>query len=89
MTRVEMLDQALTYFNDDAYQEAYALFESLFAEYKDTEATYFLGLFYDNGYGVEKDEAKAINYYKRAARAGSKDAAYQLQTKSQTTIVRI
>lgn len=85
----DKLEKAIDYFNEDRYDEALVLFNALYLETKDKEATYFLGLFYDHGYGVERDENKAISYYRKASRAGSIDAAYMLQTKSQTTIIRI
>ncbi len=79
----------MDHFNEDRYEEALKLFQEIYLASKHKEATYFLGLFYDNGYGVEKDEQKAISYYRKASRAGSVDASYMLQTKAQTTIVRI
>jgi TPR repeat protein len=44
------------------------------ADLKDTNGMNNLGLMYDDGRGVEQDREKAIEWYRKAVKAGSKDA---------------
>jgi TPR repeat protein len=37
-----------------------------------------LGMMYENGYGVEEDDNKAIEYYKKAHELGNTDASFRL-----------
>ena len=40
--------------------------------------TYNLGVCYNNGYGVEKDEVKAVEWHERAAEQGHLNAQFNL-----------
>ena len=42
-------------------------------------AMYNLGYFYENGFGVEKDNDKAIYWYKKSAEEGDLDAQKTLE----------
>ena len=46
--------------------------------FQDTESQYFLGMCYENGYGVEENTHKAAEYYKLAADKGHQEAQYRL-----------
>jgi len=81
-----MLKKAIELFEQERYKEALPIFEKL-AKNNDKEAIYFVGLFYYEGYGVKKDEKKAIEWWKRAERRGSLDAKYMLQTICATSSV--
>lgn len=63
------------------YQTAFSIWRSL-AEGGDADAQYNLGVMYDNhGYGVERDDQKAVDYYQTAANSGHSGAQYNLGVK--------
>lgn len=45
---------------------------------QDTEAQYFLGICYEQGWGVEVDECKAVSLYTQSAQYGHDGALYNL-----------
>jgi len=49
------------------------------AAQNDPAAEYFIGVMYENGTGVPKDQKAAIEWYKKSAEHGYKDAAAKLQ----------
>ncbi|MRJ01815.1 MAG: sel1 repeat family protein [Epsilonproteobacteria bacterium] len=81
-----MLQRAVELFEEERYGEAYPLFLQL-ARQGDSEAMYYLGLMYSEGWGVDKDLNEAIQWWKRADRRGSLDAKYMLQTICATSSV--
>ncbi len=81
-----MLKTAMEHFENDRYEEALPLFEKLARE-GNAEAMYYLGMMYYEGWGVDKDLDKAIEWWKRANRRGSLDAKYMLQTICSTSSV--
>lgn len=48
------------------------------AEARDPRAETYIGLMYDNGYGVTQDRAEAFRWFERAAGRGYADAQYHL-----------
>lgn len=48
------------------------------AEYGETQAQFQVGMRYYNGMGVNKDLDKAIEWFKKSAKAGHQEAAYYL-----------
>ena len=50
---------------------------------KNAKAQYYLGVCYENGEGVEKDMAKAIEWYRKAAEQKQSDAIKRLQELTQ------
>lgn len=54
---------------DKDYQRAYEILKPL-AEVGDSEAQVTLGLMYDYGHGVDRDPARAIEWYTKAAQQG-------------------
>ena len=69
---------------DEKPEKAYNLmFEA--AKEDDTDAKYYMGFFYDNGYYVRKDINKAIDWYKKAAEDGDEDAINRLIELGETT----
>ena len=59
------------------YQAALAEIEPL-AENGNTDAQYYLGVLYDNGYGVTKDYIEAQKWYQKAAGQGYASAQFNL-----------
>lgn len=59
------------------YQRAIDLWMPL-AEAGDARAQEFIGILYEEGHGVQKDTAKAIEWYERAAKSGDMAAQYNL-----------
>ena len=55
------------------------------AKENDTDAKYYMGMFYDNGYYVRKDINKAIDWYKKAAEDGEEFAINRLIELGETT----
>lgn len=49
------------------------------AEKGNANAQYRLGLFYETGYGVDKNSNEAINWYRKAAEQGHKEAKAELK----------
>ena len=54
------------------------------ADAGDTTAMINLGVMHANGFGTPKDEAKAIEWYTKAARLDDADAQEQLRTRGLT-----
>lgn len=71
------LSEALTAYGIKRYDQAFAEFTYL-ADEGDATAAYYLGKMFANGYGVEKNEQMAIDYYQKAEQAYNIDAAYEL-----------
>ncbi len=58
--------QGLKYFNGDGVEQDYAMAAQLFeqaAEAGDISAAYYLAVMYEQGLGVQQDEAQAIKWY--------------------------
>ncbi|BCD68496.1 tetratricopeptide repeat protein [Nitratiruptor sp. YY09-18] len=81
-----MLNKAIELFEADKFEEALPLFKAL-AKEGDAEAMYYIGMMYYEGWGVEKSQEKAIEWWKRANRRGNLDAKYMLQTICSTSSV--
>ena len=60
------LEDGLAAYNAGDYQKAVRLWKPL-AEQGDKWAQALLGWMYDNGWGVPKDAAKAVSWYRKAA----------------------
>lgn len=72
-------------FNDDRYDESFAMYNQIVSTTKDKDAIYMLGKHYYDGLGIEKNIDYAITLWKKASKAGSLDAQYALLEISQTT----
>jgi hypothetical protein len=64
-------------FNEEDYDSAFGYLTNA-AELGDAEAHYQLGVMYDKGEGVEKDEDKAVYHYEKAAIGGHPWARHNL-----------
>ncbi len=62
------------------YEEALRFFTLAWQESQSPQAAYELARLYQQGFGTEKDENKAIALYGAAAQAGNADAQYTLGT---------
>lgn len=80
-----LAQQANEAFNQDRYEESFALYSTLAKNPKDGDALYMLGRHYMFGLGVVADNDRAISLWKRASQAGSIDAKYALLEQNQTT----
>jgi TPR repeat protein len=81
-----MRKEAMELFEQNRFEEALPIFKEL-ARKGDAEAMYYLGMMYYEGWGVERDEKQAVEWWKRADRRGSLDAKYMLQTICATSSV--
>ncbi len=81
-----MLKKAIELFEKDKYEEALPLFREQ-AKAGNAEAMYYIGMMYYEGWGVEKSQEKAVEWWKKADRRGSLDAKYMLQTICATSSV--
>ena len=81
-----MLQRAVELFEQDRYEEALPIFQKL-AKQGNAEAMYYIGMMYYEGWGVEKSQEKAVEWWKKADRRGSLDAKYMLQTICATSSV--
>ena len=64
-------------FNSGDYDTALAKWQPL-ADAGDAEGLYGLGMMYGNGFGVDMNDEKALNYYGLASEKGHADAQYKL-----------
>ena len=76
-------NKGLEAYESSDYTTAHAKFTSLAGDYFDREehnieSQFYLGLMYDNGWGVPQDDAKAVRWYRRAADAEYADAQVNL-----------
>lgn len=69
----EICNNAIEYFNSNAYEKAFSLFQNAANEGNDI-ALYYLGLIYENGFSKEKNQRVALDYYRKAADAGNLNA---------------
>jgi len=74
-----MLKKAIELFENDKFKEALPLFKEL-AKKGNSEAMYYLGMMFYEGWGVEKNLDEAVKWWKMANRRGNLDAKYMLQT---------
>lgn len=68
-------------FNSAVSQKNYAAAQKIlqpFVHQNDAEAQYNLGVMYDNGFGVARDEHQAISWYQKAANQGYAMAQFNL-----------
>jgi uncharacterized protein len=69
------LGEAVQAYGEGDYKKALAGFKEL-AGQNDVEGQYFLGFFYHNGYGVERNQAEAIKWFLKAANQGNARSQY-------------
>jgi uncharacterized protein len=67
---------------DEKYEEAFLWFSKA-ADQDDADAAFNVGSLYYVGRGVAKDEAKATEYYRKAARLGMPEATDVLKSLGQ------
>jgi len=60
-----------------AFVYSFIQFDAVFV-LQDVKATYFLGICYENGWGVELNEVMSATLYETAAGAGHAEAQYNL-----------
>lgn len=70
-------NDAVAAYESRNYREALRLFRPR-AERGDAEAQYYLGLMYEKGNGVSKDQERMRSWYQRAADGGHARAQYKL-----------
>jgi len=84
---MQTLDEAIALYDNKEYEKAYDIFVDL--SYKrDAEAYFYLGMMYFYGEGVEANEEKCMEYWKKGMREGHQESAYrlsELRTSTKTT----
>jgi TPR repeat protein len=73
----DTLEDAVTAYRKANYATALRIYRSM-ADQGLAIAQFNVGLMYDNGQGVSKDEVQAMKWYRLAAGQGRSDAQYQL-----------
>ena len=63
------IERAVSAYNNGHYAAAFEMFK-LLAEHGNAEAQYHLGIMYRSGHGVPKNNATALQWYKKAAVLG-------------------
>jgi TPR repeat protein len=76
-TAADSLEDAATAYRKADYATALRIYRSM-ADQGLAIAQFNVGLIYDNGQGVSKDEVQAMKWYRLAADQGGSDAQYQL-----------
>jgi len=76
---IDEIAQAVLHYTKKKYKQAFPLLEKA-AENGNSEAQYYLGLMYENGRGVEADMGKSVEWLKKSAARGNKDAAEYLES---------
>jgi TPR repeat protein len=74
------IQKGIAAYKDHDYAAALEEFQPL-AQQGDVQGEFYLGLMYDRGYGVTRDDDQAIFWYRRASEQGSLIAQYNLGTK--------
>ncbi len=69
------LEEAIAFYEESRYDDAFAAFME---HRKNSEAQYYIGMLYYEGFGVEKSVEEAKRWFKKASRAGNLDAEYML-----------
>lgn len=64
-------------FDNKDYASAIKIWQPL-ADKGNTAAQYNLGILYENGYGVHRDDTEALKWYQKAAEQGHIDSQYNL-----------
>ena len=72
-----LIDQAVVSYNQGDYKTAFSLFDKL-ANQGNADAQYNLGIMYENGLGVIKNETQAVYWYQKAANQGYANAQHNL-----------
>jgi TPR repeat protein len=73
----DVMERAYRAYSDGDYERAHGLWLQR-AEQGDMAAQINLGALYERGLGVERDQARALEWYRRAAEGGDADAQYQV-----------
>ncbi|MCT7525479.1 sel1 repeat family protein [Aliarcobacter cryaerophilus] len=71
------LDEGVVAYKKGDYKAGLVIFEDL-ASKNDAIAQYYLGIMYDNGFGVKQDYLKAKEWYEKVAAKGMPKAHYNL-----------
>lgn len=71
------LGEAVEAYGEGDYKKALVGFREL-AEQNSVDGQYFLGFFYHNGYGVERNQAEAIKWFLKAANQGNARSQYYM-----------
>jgi TPR repeat protein len=83
-----LLDDAIEYFENGNYQKAYDIFYDLALCKKNDEAMFYLGIMYYDGNGIDKDESKAKEWWKKSANRGNLDAKFRLESINMSTSIK-
>jgi TPR repeat protein len=79
--------EARQFYRAKDYKNAFEIFSKL-ANMKNSEAQLYLGIMYENGFGVPKNLEKAKEWWRKASRLKNVDAQFRLETLEGTTFCR-
>lgn len=82
------LHDGIAAYDAQDYAKAHEILYPLAAYNRNGDAQLYMGMLYFYGEGVEKDVEKAVEWWKKAMKAGNVDAAYRLSeiaTSTKTT----
>jgi len=79
--------KAREFYRAKDYEKALKYFTKL-ANKKHSEAQLYLGIMYENGFGVPKNLEKAKDWWRKASRLKNVDAQFRLETLEGTTFCR-
>ncbi len=85
---MDELIEGINAYNAGDFAKAYELLYPLAQYRRDDEAQLYLGMMYFYGEGVEQNEERAMEWWKKAMKSGNQDAAYrlsELKTSTKTT----
>jgi tetratricopeptide (TPR) repeat protein len=78
MTAEDYLGNGVWALDDKEYEEAFQHFQNA-ANMGHSRGYFYLGMCYDEGFGIPKNRAKAIEYFKKSAAMGDENAKNVLQ----------
>lgn len=71
------VSKAVSYFENANYEKSFELF-SVLAEHESGEAQMYMGLLYQYGLGVKKNQVNALQYYEKSSTSGNSKAQFHL-----------
>jgi len=80
-----LLHEAEALYDEDKFEACYKLCLPLAIEERNGDAMFFLGSMYMNGEYVEQDIDKAVSWWAKGTKAGSRECAFAMNEVSTST----